>query len=100
MNLPVRALALATEELTEAVRWYESRRSGLGAELLDDVDEAILRLAANPSAGHLLSTDRHTRRILLVRFPYQLVFRVRTTEIVVVAVAHLKRRPGYWKSRA
>jgi len=40
-----------------------------------------------------------TRRILLRRFPYQIVYRLKPDGIVVVAVAHLKRRPGYWKSR-
>jgi hypothetical protein len=38
--------------------------------------------------------------LLATRFPYQVVYRVRPNETVVVALAHLKRRPGYWKRRA
>lgn len=100
MNLPVRTLSLATEELGEAIRWYESRRPGLGADLLSEVDAVIRRLAANPTVGSPLSLDHKTRRSLLVRFPYQVVYRIRPTEVVIVAVAHSKRRPGYWKARS
>jgi hypothetical protein len=46
-----------------------------------------------------MSADQQTRRLLMTRFPYQVVYRVRPSEIVVVALAHLKRRPGYWKHR-
>lgn len=44
-----------------------------------------------------MGDDPRTRRLLVGRFPYQVVYRLRATEIVIVAVAHLKRRPGYWK---
>ncbi len=53
-------------------------------------------------ADHPLSYPEHiggTRRYLLHRFPYHVVFRERGKAIEVVAVAHVKRRPGYWKSR-
>jgi toxin ParE1/3/4 len=90
----------AAAELTEAVRWYESKRRGLGAELMDAVGTTIDRLASSPEAGNPLSPDQKTRRLLVPRFPYQLVYRVRPEEIVVVAFAHLKRRPGYWTHRS
>jgi hypothetical protein len=55
--------------------------------------------AVPPESGNPISADQKTRRLLVNRFPYQAVYRVRHGEIVIVALAHLKRRPGYWKHR-
>jgi plasmid stabilization system protein ParE len=100
VTLSIRTNSLASLELTEAVRWYESKRPGLGADFLDEVTRAINRLESNPEAGNPMSADQRTRRLIVARFPYQIVHRVRPGEIVIVALAHLKRRPGYWKHRS
>ena len=99
MTLPIRILPEAVAELTEAVRWYEAKRRGLGRDLLHETAKVVDRLEENPRGGMPMSTDQRTRRLLVSRFPYQVVYRLRPDEIVVVAVAHLKRRPGYWKDR-
>jgi plasmid stabilization system protein ParE len=99
VTLPVRSSEPASDELREAVRWYEARRSGLGGEFFDAVAATILLIETNPEIGTRISADGQTRRVLVARFPYQIVYRIRPTEIVIVAVAHLKRRPGYWKNR-
>jgi plasmid stabilization system protein ParE len=100
VTLPVRVSEPASVELGEAVRWYEDRRVGLGAEFFDAISTTLLFLSMNATAGAILSGDGLTRRALIKRFPYQVVYRIRSSEIVIVAVAHLKRRPGYWKNRA
>ncbi len=100
MTLPVRSSEPASTELREAVRWYEDRRMGLGAEFFDAISTTLLFVSMNATAGASISRDGLTRRALVARFPYQVVYRIRPTEIVIVAVAHLKRRPGYWKNRA
>ena len=99
MSPPIRISSLASAELTEAVSWYESKRRGLGGELLDEVAKTVDRLSLNPETGSPISPDQNTRRLLVSRFPYQVVYRIRPAEIVVAALAHLKRRPGYWKNR-
>jgi plasmid stabilization system protein ParE len=99
VNRPVRSSEPASDELAEAVRWYEARRAGLGGEFFDTVVATLFLIEANPEIGTALSTDHQTRRVLLDKFPYQIVYRLRPTEIVIVAVAHLKRRPEYWKDR-
>ena len=99
MTLPVRTSELASDEFGEAVRWYEARRSGLGGEFFDAVAETLSLIETNPAIGVMISGDGLTRRALVARFPYQIVYRLRPAEIVVVAVAHLKRRPGYWRNR-
>jgi plasmid stabilization system protein ParE len=99
VTLPIRILPEASAELTEAVRWYEAKRRGLGRDLLHETAKVVDRLEENPRGGTPMSADQRTRRLLVSRFPYQVVYRLRPDEIVVVAVAHLKRRPGYWKDR-
>jgi plasmid stabilization system protein ParE len=89
----------AAEEFTEAVRWYEQRRRGLGAEFFDAVCAAIALIETRPEIGTRDSSNAMTRRLLLPKFPYQVVYHLTSTEIVIVAIAHLKRRPGYWKRR-
>ncbi len=98
MTRTFRNLKEAREEFAAAVRWYEQQRSGLGGEFFDAVVHATSLIQAQPEIG-TLSRDRRTRRVLLERFPYQVVHRLSPEEIVIVAIAHLKRQPGYWRKR-
>jgi plasmid stabilization system protein ParE len=100
VRLRVRLSEPASEELTEAVRWYESRRPGLGAELLEAVTATLELIDGQPEIGAAAYADPETRRALIQRFPYQVVYRPEQHGVVVIALAHLKRRPGYWKHRA
>jgi len=100
--IPVRFAPEVPEELAEAVLWYEARRSGLGEELLDEIDETLPLVGSRPrSFPRLLDVgaSHEIRRALLARFPYAIVFLVRQEEVRVLAVAHVKRRPGYWLGR-
>ena len=99
MTRTLRLDADASAEFAEAVQWYEARRRGLGRELFEAVVESVERLQANPEMGTSISADGLTRRLLVARFPYQIVYRLARAEIIVVALAHTKRRPGYWKHR-
>ena len=99
MSRLVRSSEPASVELAEAVRWYETRRAGLGGEFFDAVAATLSLIETNPEIGTTISNDGQTRRVLLTRFPYQVVYRLRPDEIVVVAIAHLKRRPEYWTDR-
>lgn len=89
----------AREELLAAAVWYDDEREGLGSELLDAVDAALARIAEAPNAFPRDPFDSRARRTLLSRFPYAIVFVVDATDVRVVAVAHLKRLPGYWARR-
>ena len=98
MTLTLRNLKAAREEFAAAIRWYEEQRPGLGGEFFDAVVHATSLIQAQPEIG-MPSPDRRTRRVLVQRFPYQVVYRLSVDEIVIVAIAHLKRRPGYWRKR-
>ncbi len=93
----VRILTPAREEFLEAAAFYEREAVGLGAEFIDEFDHAVRLIAANPHLGpHFEGTFR---RKLLRRFPFQLIYEVTAEEVLLVAVAHLRRRPGYWRDR-
>jgi len=89
----------ATAELTEAVRWYEHQRAGLGGELFDAITETIDLIRTHPDIGAPRATRRPSRQLLVNRFPYSVVYRICDDDIHVVAIAHTSRRPDYWKHR-
>lgn len=87
----------AAKELTSSVQYYEEKSLGLGGEFLDEIEDAIAQAMAYPKSGTLLSKDE--RRILLSRFPYEIIYYVSQNIVTIIAIKHLKRKPGYWKSR-
>lgn len=88
----------ARAELREARRWYYERSPLSAFAFADEVDRAVSRIREAPNQFPL--ADHVTRRLVLRRFPFTVFYRARENEIVIVAVAHQKRRPGYWKQRA
>jgi plasmid stabilization system protein ParE len=88
----------ADSELVSAAQWYDRQKLGLGADLLDEVDAAISRIAAAPEAFGILT--RNIRLHRLHRFPFGIVYREEPDRIIVIAVMHLHRAPDYWKHRA
>jgi toxin ParE1/3/4 len=96
----LRILPEAEEELAEAAAWYEEKRTGLGIELIAVVDRAFEEIADAPLSWGLWRDDRPYRRKVLAHFPYLIFFRVEGDTVVVMAIAHAKRRPGYWAERA
>ena len=90
----------ASAELAEAGRWYESRRPGWGARLLTAVTAAMVLIESHPEIGSPRHGHRAARQFRVRGFPYVLAYRIRPTDVYVVAVAHAKRRPGYWRHRS
>ena len=87
----------ALEEAETAARWYAARSPAAAAAFSEEVDAAESAIARLPDAWPPF--DHGTRRYLLRRFPFSIVSRVEPRRILIVAVAHGRRRPGYWKSR-
>lgn len=92
-----RFLLPAEEEMTEASVFYEAATSGLGAGFLDEVGRVIKILREHPELGQ--PVGRGLRRALLHRFPFSPIYSVEVDTIVIVAVAHQRRRPDYWRDR-
>lgn len=95
--MTLRFEAEAAEELYRAVQYYEGQSAGLGGELLDDLDRVAGLLVASPNLGS--PGPSGTRRILLSRFPFVVVYKFWEDEPVVVAFSHQRQRPGYWLDR-
>lgn len=98
----VRFHPAAAEEAEEAAAWYESEMPGLGEGFVKELTAAIALLRKNPVPSVPIphpSKRLGARRLLLGRFPYDVVFVERGDSTVIVAVAHQRRRPGYWKAR-
>jgi plasmid stabilization system protein ParE len=87
----------AEEELSEAIRYYEDVEPGLGQDFAVEIYSAVQRAVANPRAWTVL--DGEVRRSLVRRFPYGVLYAEDDGGILVVAVMHLHREPGYWKGR-
>ncbi|MBL7037987.1 MAG: type II toxin-antitoxin system RelE/ParE family toxin [Pirellulaceae bacterium] len=87
----------ADEELHKVYEYYEARRQGLGRRFGEAFDEALARVLERPFAWGLLEPPYRLHR--LKRFPYGILYEPREEEVVIVAVMHLHRRPGYWKHR-
>lgn len=89
----------AADELEQAHRWYSDRNPTVAERFTDEVVHALEEIQEAP--GRWAVEGHGTRRFPLHRFPFKLVYRWRVDEDVVelVAVAHGKRRPGYWRDR-
>jgi len=87
----------AEEEFDDAVDYYENCQPGLGLEFAEEIYASIERIAAYPDAFAELSAN--TRRGIVNRFPYGLIFQVKEDALRIIAVANLHQRPGYWKNR-
>jgi plasmid stabilization system protein ParE len=88
----------AESDLREAAEFYGERAgSGLSQALLTEFERAVELLLRHPGLGSLW---RHgTRRHIMNRFPFSLIYAVAGEEIRILAVAHHSRRPGYWRHR-
>ncbi len=87
----------AEKEFYQAIEYYEERREGLGIDFAEEVYAAVFRAIQFPSAWIRISP--RTRRCFVNRFPYGIIFQLSDNALRLLAVAHLHRRPGYWKSR-
>ena len=92
-----RFLLPAEEEMTEASVFYEAATSGLGAGFLDEVQRVVNLVREHPELGQ--PVGRGLRRGLLHRFPFNLIYSIEVDVVLIVAVAHQRRRPGYWRDR-
>ena len=91
----------ARAELLDAVEWYEERRPMLGQDFLTEVRRAESMIAARSAAWpRWPGVEVDVRRFKLARFPYCLAFQVTGEDIAIIAVAHQKRAPFYWRGRA
>lgn len=88
---------LADAELSDAVAFYESAAPGLGEDFLQEVERLLAVLDVYPEVGG--ERVAGVRTLSMRRFPYSLVYEVRSDQSIVLAVAHNRRQPSYWAGR-
>ena len=88
----------ATTELAESADWYTEHSGVAAQDFLVAVDLVISSIVDDPA--RFAKIDEVHRSCSVARFPFQIVFRHDELRVVIVAVAHAKRRPGYWRSRS
>jgi plasmid stabilization system protein ParE len=87
----------ADEELAEAKRWYRKRSQLAARAFATAVTNAIRDISVAPNRWP--ESRPGERRLVLSKFPFSILYRVRENGVVITALAHQKRRPGYWRDR-
>lgn len=92
-----RFLAPAEAELFEEISYYAAIRPELGSKFERAVADAVREAVAHPERG--APRSKNTRRWLVKGFPFGIVYRAGVDEVLIAAVAHLRRKPDYWFGR-
>lgn len=98
MKRRIKLLPTAEDDLDSSRAWYEKQRSGLGDELVSEVEAELGRLALHPE--HHPPEFRQVRRAKIERFSHIVIYRIHEDEIHVLAILHSSRSPRVWRSRA
>ena len=88
----------ARAEYESAIAWYRSRSERAADDFEAEVQRFIEQIESNPEIYS--EYDENHRYAILRRYPYSPVYRVATDRILIVAVAHSARQPGYWQDRS
>jgi plasmid stabilization system protein ParE len=94
---PIEFLDEASAEYESAFEWYLTRSEASAANFADEIAHAVSMIAEAPQRWP--AGPHGTRNLLLHRFPFAVVYREQPSTIQVLAIAHGRRRPGYWKGR-
>lgn len=87
----------ALRELVDSALYYEDKLVGLGTDFKSEVDRALDLLNRNPDIGVVVEAPY--RRLSLNRFPHSVIYRTKNSTLRILAIAHQRRRPGYWQGR-
>ncbi len=93
----VEFIEAANLELDDAIKYYNHQMEGLGDEFLDDVFNTIQLIKLFPEAWTQISNN--TKKTVLKKFPFNLIYTIHDDKIYKIAVAHQHRKPDYWIDR-
>ena len=100
--MKTRILSPALEEIVGAATWYDSQAAGLGGEFWQIVDDTMKAIGQNPHRypqSEFATSDLDLRYVYIKRFKHIVHFAIESSEVLVVAVTHAARKPGYWINR-
>jgi toxin ParE1/3/4 len=87
----------ARVEYLKAIAHYEKRQAGLGSRFASEVESAIQRIVEAPHRWR--SIEGEIRRCLTHIFPYGVLYSIEPDYVLVLAIMHHSRKPGYWRNR-
>ena len=87
----------ARDELFSAITYYNEQSPGLGTEFLEEIKKSVNKIQENPTRWKLLK--KQVRQYIVQRFPFSIFYISTPEQVYIVAIAHNKRKPYYWKSR-
>ncbi len=94
--LPIKLELQARRDFDESFDWYAKRSQAAAEQFVIAVDQALARIAKQPNLYGRIDAQHQACR--LFKFPFSLVFAVRSDCILIVAIAHDRRQPGYWRT--
>ena len=87
----------ALTEYAEAVRYYAAQRAELAQAFINSIESAVYQIRESPN--RYAAIDEDVRRCTIRKFPYGLLYTIEQDYILILAIAHYSREPGYWKNR-
>ena len=87
----------ALTEYADAVQYYTEQRAGIAQLFIDAIEDVVYRIRESPE--HYAVIDEDVRRCMTRKFPYQILYTIEPDYILILAVMHCSREPGYWKKR-
>ena len=96
-NIKYSFLEIAKIELDEAFEYYELQQKNLGYRFVYEVKNCIELICYYPNAWQKIT--KNSRRCIVKNFPYAIIYQILDNKILIIAVAHLHRKPLYWKDR-
>jgi plasmid stabilization system protein ParE len=98
MSTPIAYLPEAEDDIVSTYEWYEHQLPGLGDRFLEALHKTAERISDNPQLYGILRRD--IRAAVLRRFPYVVYYRIRTDDVLIIAVQHGHRSSRAWRGRA
>ena len=92
----------AAADIASAGDWYERHREGLALEFAEEIDRALEVISENPETWLFWPgspVEFGIRRFMLPRFPFAVAYTMQGEQVIVLAVAHVRRKPGFWLER-
>lgn len=93
----IRLAKSARKELVEAIQYHEKERAGIGEELAEEIDRVVRLIAERPMVGS--DIGKGERKFTVDRFRYNVIYRIEEKTLFVLAIAHHRRKPNYWRKR-
>lgn len=87
----------AKAEADAAAAFYHHQQPGLAQRFLDSLEDALRRIQRHPQVYR--QVEGEIRKCRVPHFPYGVIYRPRSENIEIIAVMHVRRSPGYWKTR-